>query len=78
MILLILAVLLFSVILCIVEIPEMIRKSQYRELLVFGAFLVLGNILTIFKSLNMKISNPSDWILWVYSPLKEFLEGFLE
>lgn len=74
----ILAVLVFSTVLCIMEIPKMQKEKQYRELWTFSILLGLGTVLAILKSLDVEIPNPSDFIAWVYSPLKEVMKSLLE
>ena len=70
----ILAVLAFSTILSIVEIPKMISEKLYRELYTFIVLLALGTVIAILKSLNVNIPNPSDFIQWVYSPFSGFIK----
>jgi len=74
----ILAVLIFSTVLCVVEVPKMLHDKLYRELGVFSILLVLGTVLTILKSLDVEIPNPSDWIAWVYSPFEPIMKSLLE
>ncbi|QTL99240.1 hypothetical protein GM661_15390 [Iocasia frigidifontis] len=70
--------LVFSTILCIVEIPKMLKERLYRELWTFSILLGLGTVLAILKSLDIEIPNPSDFIAWVYSPLTGIMEGLLK
>ncbi|ADK16930.1 hypothetical protein [Clostridium ljungdahlii] len=74
----ILSVLIFSTILCIVEIPKMLKENLHRELWTFSILLGLGTVLAILKSLNVDIPNPSDFIAWVYSPLTNIVKNLLE
>lgn len=74
----ILAVLIFSTIVSIVEIPKMLKNKLYREIVTFSVLLVAGTTLAILKSLNVKIPNPSDWIAWLYSPLKDVMKNMLK
>lgn len=71
-------VLVFSTILCIIEIPDMIKKNQYRELWTFSVLLTIGILLVVLKSLNIEIPNPSDFIMWVYSPFKGIMKSLLK
>lgn len=71
----ILAVLVFSTVLCITEIPKMLKQRLYRELWTFSILLATGTILTVLKSLDVEIPNPSDFIAWVYSPLAETMKS---
>jgi hypothetical protein len=72
------AVLVFSTVLGVVEIPKMLHDKQYRELVTFSILLVLGTALAILKSLDVEIPNPSDLIVWLYSPVSNVMKGLLE
>jgi hypothetical protein len=74
----ILSVLTFSTILCIKEIPKMLKEKLNRELFAFIVLLGLGTVLAILKSLNVEIPNPSDFIAWVYSPVTELMKSLLK
>jgi hypothetical protein len=74
----ILAVLVFSTVLCIIEIPKMLKQNLYRELYTFVVLLGLGTVLAILKSLNVEIPNPSDFIQWVYSPVTNVIKALLK
>jgi len=69
------AVIIFSIVLCTIEVPEMRKEKQIKELWMFSIILGIGILITIMKSLDMKIPNPSDWVAWIYSPLKGLLEN---
>ena len=71
----IMAVAVFSIVICIVEIPKMLDQKLYRELWVFCILLGTGTILAILKSFDVEIPNPSDFIAWVYSPLAETMKN---
>lgn len=70
----VLSVLAFGTVLCFYEIPQMLKSKSYKELWAFSILLALGVVLVILKSLNVTISNPSDWIAWVYSPVSDLLK----
>jgi hypothetical protein len=74
----ILAVLAFSAVLCIAEVPKMLKGKLYRELWTFSVLLGLGMVLAVLKSLDVEIPNPSDWIAWVYSPVKGVMKSLLK
>lgn len=73
----VLAVLVFSAALCIVEIPGMLKQKLYRELWIFGILLVTGTVLATLKSFDVKIPNPSDLTAWIYSPLAEIMKSII-
>jgi len=71
----ILAVVLFSFVLSIVEIPKMLKQKLYKELVIFCLFLMFGTVLAVLKSLDVKVPIPSDLIAWIYSPLAEVMKS---
>lgn len=77
-IIVILLVLTFSTVLCFIEIPKMLQNKLYKELCTFSILLALGTILAILKSLDVTITNPSDWVARVYSPISDLLKVILE
>lgn len=77
-VLMILTVLLFDTAVCTIEIPKMLKKKLYRELWTFSVLLAIGTTLTIMKSLDLKIPNPNDLVMWVYSPFEGIFKSLLE
>jgi len=73
-ILTVLVVVVFAVVLSFLEIPKMLRKKFYREFWSFSILLLIGVTLTILKSMDVPISNPSDWVAWVFSPVSDLIE----
>lgn len=74
----IMAVLAFGAVTSFIEIPKMLSHKLYKEFAAFCILLAAGMTLAILKSLNVKIPNPSDWVAWVYSPLKEVMKSMLK
>ncbi|MBP2654601.1 MAG: putative rane protein [Firmicutes bacterium] len=74
----ILTVLLFATVLSIIEVPKMLQGKLYKELWTFSILTTLGTVLAILKILDISIPNPSDWIAWVYSPVKDFMKSLLK
>jgi hypothetical protein len=74
----ILLVLAFAAILCIVEVPKLLRAKSSKELWVFSLLLALGVSLSILKSLKVEIGNPADLFAWIYSPLEGVMESLLK
>lgn len=71
------AVLFFDVLICIIEIPKMLREKLTGELIFFCFLLLMGTVLTVMKGLDIKIPNPSDLLAWIYSPVKGIMEKML-
>jgi len=72
---LIIAIFAFVTILSLLEIPKMLKKKQDRELWAFSVLLALGTVVAVLRSLDVKIPNPSDIVLWIYSPLSEIMKN---
>lgn len=70
----ILAVIVFAVVLCFIEVPKMLKSKSYREFWSFSVLLLIGVTLAILKSLGVPLSNPSDWVAWVFSPLSDLIK----
>jgi|LSQX01.2.fsa_nt_gb hypothetical protein len=71
-------VLAFAAILCIVEVPKLLRSGSFKELWAFSLLLALGVVLSILKALKVEIGNPSDLFAWIYSPLEGVMESLLK
>lgn len=69
------AVLAFDAVLSLIEIPGMLKERLFKELAVYSAFLLLGSAVMILRSLDVKIPNPTDFVMWVYSPLEGLMKG---
>lgn len=74
----ILSVLALSTVICFYQVPKMIKNKYYKDLWAFSILLLLGVVLAILKSLNIQISNPSDWIAWVYSPMSDLMRKIIK
>lgn len=61
-------IILFAVILSAIEIPKMFRSKLYKELTLFIVFLIAGVVNGLLLSLDVKISNPSDWVSFIFLP----------
>lgn len=71
------ALVLFDTVVCVIEIPKMVRGKLIKELITFSVLLLLGTIIGVMKALDMKIPNPSDWLAWVYSPVSDLMKSLL-
>lgn len=72
------ALALFDVVVCVVEIPKMLKQKQIRELVTFSVLLLFGTAIAVMKGLNMKIPNPSDFMAWVYSPVSDLMKSLVK
>ena len=65
-----------SFLFALIEIPKMLKLKLYREFGVFLVILLTGTFIMIMNKLDIRIPNPSDFIAWLYSPLKGFMKEF--
>jgi hypothetical protein len=72
------AVIVFASIICIKELPKMLKAGLIKELVTFCILLALGTGLTIMKIFGTKIPNPSDLVKWIYSPLSDFMNSLIK
>jgi predicted tellurium resistance membrane protein TerC len=70
----ILAVLVFATALSFIEVPKMLKNKSYREFWSYSILLFIGVTLAILKSLSVKLSSPSDWVAWVFSPVSDLIK----
>lgn len=59
----------FVSVLSFIELPKMIQRHLYKELVLFSAFLLFGCVAGIMVSIGIKVYNPSDTITFILSPL---------
>jgi hypothetical protein len=69
--LIITSLIILSIAISIIHVPQMISNKLYKELILFSVLLICGLAIAILKSLNVDISTPSDWVKAMYSPLTD-------
>lgn len=74
----VIGILLAILVICIVEVPRLIRKKQRRELWAFSIFLLIGTILNIALALHVRLPNPLDWIMAFYKPVSDLIDSLLK
>lgn len=74
----ILMVLIGSLLLCLIEIPKMLKLKLYKDLVVFLVLLLSATVMMIVTRLEVEIPNPSDFLAWVYSPLEGIMKKFYQ
>lgn len=47
------------------EVPNLIRKKYWRELIVFAIFLLLAFIMTLLQTIGVKLPNPVKGIQYL-------------
>jgi hypothetical protein len=74
----VIALAVFDIIVCAVEIPKMRKQKMGRELAVFFILLLLGTTAAVMSIFDMKVPNPSDLLAWFFSPIADFMKLLLK
>ncbi len=72
------AVAALSVGIALFEAPSLWRQGQRKEFWTFSALLIIGTILAIARALRIPIWNPTDWIMFAFRPVSEFVLGLFK
>lgn len=72
------AALAFGALLCLYELPQLLKSKNRRELWSFSVLLALGISLAVLRSLKVSITNPSDWLAWLFSPVSDLVKNILK
>ena len=67
-----------TLIICVTVIPNLLKKRLYPEFWVSIVALGLSLLISFSKVFDFSVPNPSDLILWIYSPLKGLIRGLLK
>ncbi|MGM0876084.1 MAG: hypothetical protein ACQEWV_15225 [Bacillota bacterium] len=59
------------------EIPPLVKKKCWREIMVFFLLLTPGLALSVLLSKNVNIPTPLDLITKIYSPVITFIDQIL-
>ncbi|RAK22282.1 hypothetical protein B0I26_102274 [Anoxybacillus vitaminiphilus] len=63
--------LLATIIILFIDLPEMIQKQLKKEIIVYSLLLIAGIILSILHMLQVPLFNPTDLIVWMFRPFVE-------
>lgn len=70
----VLALLAFLFIMAI-EVPGLVKKKMWRELIAFAVFLWIGMSLSILQILGVELPSPIKFIEALYKPFAEWLKA---
>lgn len=56
------------------EVPGLIKKKMWRELVTFSVYLLIGMALSIPQVMGLKLPNPNRAIEALFEPLSELLK----
>ncbi|MDK2823181.1 MAG: hypothetical protein PWQ67_574 [Clostridia bacterium] len=58
----------------LLEVPGLVKKKMWRELVSFSIYLFIGMALSIPQVLGVKIPNPTKVIEVIFRPISELLK----
>ena len=73
----IVGILLIGAIISFFEIPPLVKKKWWREIIVYFLLLSAGMTLAILLSKDVSIPTPVDWITKIFSPITSYFERIL-
>lgn len=60
-----------------IEVPGLVRKKMWKELLVFSVLLAVGMFYSYGLVLDWPLPNPTKGIEYVFKPVSKFMEKLL-
>lgn len=73
----IIAILVSGVVISLFEIPPLVKKKYWKEIVVYSLFLSAGMTVSILLTTGMTIPNPSEILMLLFSPVDSFIEDIL-
>lgn len=61
----------------VMQARSLLRKKMVKELWYFFIFLTIGLALAIAFALDMKIPNPLDAVIYIYSPMSKWVASWV-
>lgn len=65
------------ILICVLEVPRLVKDKLIKELVVFTALLLFGTIISIAQALQIRIPNPMDLIITIYQPVYNVFQAWL-
>ncbi|MEK5252093.1 hypothetical protein NST74_01320 [Paenibacillus sp. FSL F4-0125] len=73
----IVGILIIVAVIIAIEVPLMWRKKLIRELWVFSFLLLLGTCFSLIYVMNISISDPLGWMVFIYKPVADMVNAWL-
>ncbi|WP_339317996.1 hypothetical protein [Paenibacillus sp. FSL R10-2734] len=73
----IVAILIIVAVIIAIEVPLMLRKKLIKELWVFSFLLLLGTFFSLIYVMNITISDPLAWMVFIYKPVADMVNAWL-
>jgi hypothetical protein len=67
------SVLAISILIACFEIPRLWKQGWRKEVWIYCALMVLGNVMVTLKGMDKDLPNPADWIAVAMMPLTKIL-----
>ena len=68
--------LIFIVIIAL-EVPVLIKKKLWRELITFSVLLLIGMTYSYGQLLDLPLPNPTDGVEAIFKPVSQYLQELL-
>jgi len=69
----IILLLLACLLIVIIEVPSLVKKKMWRELVVFSVLLVIGMVLAVPQVYGIRLFNPNAPWLALFKPMVKML-----
>ncbi|ALC85194.1 hypothetical protein AM499_04705 [Bacillus sp. FJAT-22090] len=66
-------ILVISTAIFLIEIPNLLKNGYTKDIWIFSILLLFGTGLSIAMAFQVKLSNPLDWVTYVYRPFSDFI-----
>lgn len=71
-------ILIISIVIAFAFIPKLQKNKETKTIVIFSIFLLIGTALNIGIALNLKIPSPTDLIIFIFSPIRDFIVSLLK
>lgn len=71
-------ILIISIVIAFAFIPKLQKNNETKTIVIFSIFLLIGTALNIGIALNLKIPSPTDLIIFIFSPIRDFIVSLLK
>jgi hypothetical protein len=73
----IVVILIVVAVIIAIEVPLMWRKKLIKEFWVFLFLLFLGTCFSLIYVMNISISDPLAWMVFIYKPVADMVNAWL-
>ncbi|WP_449600410.1 hypothetical protein [Paenibacillus sp. Marseille-Q9583] len=73
----IVVILIIVAVIIATEVPLMLRKNLIKEFWFFLFLLLLGTFFSLIYVMNLSISDPLAWMVFIYKPVADMVNAWL-